>query len=92
MSIPAEVVLTRLRTLLPGKVTPLDGGGSVVQLGAGSLELIVQDLIALDADATLDAPAEVLEHLDTVARRLLAMSESGQRDQRSTSSSTSMRS
>jgi len=34
---------------------------------------VVQDLVALDAEFTLqDAPAELLEHLETVARRLRA--------------------
>jgi predicted DNA-binding transcriptional regulator YafY len=71
--IPVATVLARVPTLLPAKVTAVDGGRAEVALAADSVDRVVQDLVALDAEFTLeDAPAELLEHLDTVARRLRA--------------------
>ncbi|MBO0877341.1 MAG: YafY family transcriptional regulator [Pseudonocardia sp.] len=70
---PVETVRARVPTLLPGKIEPLGTDSCAVALGADSLDRIVQDLLALDADATLQADAEVLGHLARVGRRLLAM-------------------
>ena len=71
VAVSAETVLARVPTLLPAKVTAVDGGRAEVALAADSLDRVVADLVALDAEFTLaDAPAELLDHLDTVARRL----------------------
>jgi hypothetical protein len=43
-----------------------------VVLGADALGQLVQDIVALDAEFTLDAPDELLDRLDAVAHRLLA--------------------
>jgi predicted DNA-binding transcriptional regulator YafY len=73
----AETVRARVPTLLPGKIEPLGADSCVVALGADSLDRIVQDLLALDAEPTLQADAEVREHLQRVGRRLLVMAGAG---------------
>ncbi|WP_051580015.1 helix-turn-helix transcriptional regulator [Pseudonocardia acaciae] len=73
--VPASVqtVRERVPTLLPGKIEPLGADRCAVTLGSDSLDRIVRDLLALDTDVTLEADAEVLDHLRTVAHRLQAM-------------------
>ncbi|HEX4252688.1 MAG TPA: hypothetical protein VH008_32800, partial [Pseudonocardia sp.] len=71
VAVSAETVLARVPTLLPAKVTAVAGDRAEVALAADSLDRVAQDLVALDAEFTLaDAPAELLDHLDVVARRL----------------------
>jgi predicted DNA-binding transcriptional regulator YafY len=79
VAISAETVQARVPTLLPAKVTARGtaehGGRAEVALAADSLDRVVQDLVALDAEFELaDAPPELLDHLDTVAERLRAAS------------------
>jgi predicted DNA-binding transcriptional regulator YafY len=69
---PAASVLARVPTLLPSKVTPTGDDTCTVVLGADALGQLVQDIVAMDAEFTLDAPDELLDHLDAVAHRLLA--------------------
>jgi predicted DNA-binding transcriptional regulator YafY len=69
---PAPAVLARVPMLLPSKVTPTGDDTCTVVLGADALGQLVQDIVALDAEFTLDAPDELLDRLDAVAHRLLA--------------------
>jgi cell division protein ZapA (FtsZ GTPase activity inhibitor) len=43
-----------------------------VQLGSDSLDRLTQDIVAMGTDGTVQAPAEVVEHLHAVARHLAA--------------------
>ncbi|MCG5218700.1 helix-turn-helix transcriptional regulator [Streptosporangium sp. KLBMP 9127] len=67
---PAALVRDRLRTLIPGRIVPLDDHTCAVSFGADSLDLIVGDLVALDAGFSVTGPAELLDRLRTVGRRL----------------------
>ncbi|TCP54379.1 putative DNA-binding transcriptional regulator YafY [Tamaricihabitans halophyticus] len=70
---PAATILARLPQLIPDRVTPLDAHRCEVQLGADSIELIAQQLIATGAQFTLDASPEVRERLRAIAARLAAV-------------------
>ena len=68
---PAEHVRARLPEALPGRVTPVDERTCRVRLGSDSLERLTQDLVAIDAELTVEeGSAEVLDHLALVGRRL----------------------
>lgn len=70
MQAPAATVRTRLPTLLPGRVEALDEHTCTVRFGSDSPGAIVRDLVGLEADFTLDGPAELLDQVRTAARRL----------------------
>jgi predicted DNA-binding transcriptional regulator YafY len=68
---PAEEVAARIHAPLPGEIEPVDDHNCVVRLRADSLDLIAQHLAGLGADFRLRAPSELLDHLQTVGRRLV---------------------
>lgn len=68
---PAETVTARLAMTIPGRISAIDEHTCTVRLGADSLDVIAQQLVALGADFTVDGPAELLGYLRTVGRRLL---------------------
>jgi hypothetical protein len=65
-------VAARLPMSIPGRVQPLDAGSCRVSLGSESLDRIAQDVVVLGPELeSIDADAEVREHLHAVGRRLL---------------------
>lgn len=69
---PADVVLARSPSLLRDRVTPVDAGSCRVDLAADALDTIAGHVAAFAAPFTLEAPAEVRDHLHALGRRLLA--------------------
>ncbi|SHF80147.1 helix-turn-helix transcriptional regulator [Streptoalloteichus hindustanus] len=70
---PAEVVLARMIASSPSRIEALGERRCRVRLGADSLEIVAQrvvSLLALGVEVTLDGPAEVLDHLDALGRRI----------------------
>ncbi|GAA1231413.1 helix-turn-helix transcriptional regulator [Pseudonocardia alaniniphila] len=67
---PADVVTARLPDPMPDRVQALDPRTCTVLLRGDSLDVLVQDLVALGADFTLDGPAELLDHLHMLGKRL----------------------
>jgi len=67
----AEEMRTRLPSFLPSRIEPVDDGTCVIRFGADDLNTIVTELVALDADFTLDGPPELLDRLRVTAERLL---------------------
>ncbi len=69
---PADVVAARLPMSIPGRVQALGAGRCRVHLGSDSLDRIAQDVVALGPELeSIDAAADVREHLHAVGRRLL---------------------
>ncbi len=69
---PAETVLARTASLIPGRVEPVDEHTCTVHVGADTPEFVITHLVALGADFALDdAPPELLDHLQTAGQRLI---------------------
>lgn len=68
----ADAVLARLPGLLRGRVVPVDAGSCTVDLAADSLDTIAGHVAAFGAPFTVDAAADVRDHLHELGRRLLA--------------------
>jgi len=64
---PAAVAADRIGRW--ASVTPVDAGSCLVRMNADSLDWAVLALSAVDAEFTVRAPAELVERLDTLARR-----------------------
>ncbi|MDR0359070.1 MAG: YafY family transcriptional regulator [bacterium] len=76
---PADDVRARLPRALPGRVTPIDERACRVRLGSDSLDRLTQDLVAIDAELTVEAASpDVLEHLAAAGRRLAVAAERAQ--------------
>lgn len=67
---PADTVRTRTWGALPGRITPVDEHTCTLDLSGDWLPRIAAILASLDADYTLDADSDVLDHLATVATRM----------------------
>jgi predicted DNA-binding transcriptional regulator YafY len=66
---PADTVRARTWGALPTRITPIDAHSCTVDLSGDQLPRIAALLVGLDADYTLDADPEVLQHLTLVADR-----------------------
>ena len=55
---------------MPDRVQALDPRTCTVLLRGDSLDVLVQDLLALGADFTLDGPADLLDRLHMLGKRL----------------------
>jgi predicted DNA-binding transcriptional regulator YafY len=76
---PAAHVRARLWRALPGRITEVDERTCRVRLGSDALDGLTQDLVAIDAELTVDEGSpEVLEHLSLVSRRLALAAGSAQ--------------
>jgi predicted DNA-binding transcriptional regulator YafY len=69
---PAEKVLERMRRMIPGRVEALGANRCVVRLGADTLEVFAQCLVAFDAEFSVSGSSEVLEYLRDVGTRFAA--------------------
>ncbi|MET0976835.1 MAG: WYL domain-containing protein [Leifsonia sp.] len=67
---PAETVLARINATV-GVVEAIDDRHSVLVTGADTLDTIAAYIGMLGMDFTVESPAELLPHLDRVARRYL---------------------
>ncbi|MBF6333390.1 WYL domain-containing protein [Nocardia transvalensis] len=67
---PAEAVRSRVGGALPGRITPVDESACAVEISDDSPARIAAILVGLDADYTLDADPEVLDHLTRCASRI----------------------
>ena len=66
---PADTVRARTWGSLPGRITPIDTHTCTLDLSGDQLPRIAAILASLDADYTLDADPDVLNHLATMADR-----------------------